>query len=75
MTIEYKDGRKYTSDIGSFTVAQGATASPKINFTTGNAMGGSSLIGKMEYSGVPEPTSGLLVLLGVAGLALRRRRA
>lgn len=30
-----------------------------------------------SYSGssVPEPTSGLLMLLGVAGLALRRRRA
>ena len=24
---------------------------------------------------IPEPTTGLLVLLGVAGLALRRRRA
>ena len=28
-----------------------------------------------EFSSVPEPTSGLLLLLGVAGLALRRRRA
>jgi hypothetical protein len=28
-----------------------------------------------EASAVPEPTSGLLMLLGVAGLALRRRRA
>ena len=27
------------------------------------------------YSSVPEPTSGLMLLLGVAGLALRRRRA
>ncbi len=28
-----------------------------------------------ESTAVPEPTTGLLVLLGVAGLALRRRRA
>ena len=75
LTIEYKDGRKYTSDIGEFTITAGATVGPTINFTTGDNMGGKSLIGKMEYSGVPEPTSGLLVLLGVAGLALRRRRA
>ncbi len=27
------------------------------------------------YSAVPEPTSGLLMLLGVAGLALKRKRA
>ena len=28
-----------------------------------------------NFTAVPEPTSGLLMLLGVAGLALRRRRA
>ena len=31
--------------------------------------------GKWSASAVPEPTSGLLMILGMAGLALRRRRA
>ena len=32
-------------------------------------------VGAGYYASIPEPTSGLLLLLGVAGLALRRRRA
>ena len=36
---------------------------------------GSGFQGAGYWSTVPEPTSGLLLLLGVAGLALRRRRA
>ena len=35
----------------------------------------SSNFGSGSWTAVPEPTSGLLMLLGVAGLALRRRRA
>ena len=32
-------------------------------------------ISSAKWQSIPEPTSGLLMLLGVAGLALRRRRA
>ena len=37
-----------------------------VNITTGSST---------SWQSVPEPTSGLLLLIGVAGLALRRRRA
>lgn len=73
-------GKKWTSEIGSFSIADGALSSPTINFTTGANMGGASLIGSTAYSGggstpdIPEPTSGLLLALGGAMLALRRRR-
>ena len=72
-------GKTWTSDIGSFTIGEGVLSGPAINFTTGDNMGGSSLINNKPYSGgtdpTPEPTTGLLMLVGLAGLALRRKQA
>ena len=73
-------GKTWTSGIGSFTIAEGATAGPTANFTTGANMGGSSLIGSTTYEtpsggGAPEPTSGLLLLVCAGLLGLRREMA
>ncbi len=67
--------------ISSAASANGpATGSATITFTEGGVSTALNDVtagykGAGWYTAVPEPTSGLLMLLGMAGLALRRRRA
>ena len=50
-----------------------AAATQTVSLTFGNMQ--SATQNASNWAAVPEPTSGLLMLLGMAGLALRRRRA
>ena len=60
----------FTSDPKAGVVAQ-ATTTPTVGF--GNMATATQAAG--AWTAVPEPTSGLLMLLGMAGLALKRKRA
>ena len=75
LVAEYKDatyGDMYMAAAKEFsTSAQGQA-------TVANVFGGAATAatgGVRDWQAVPEPTSGLLMLVGLAGLALRRRRA
>lgn len=79
------------STLGVYYVILNTNADPNTYTTvadtlTGRAENGAETLGShismtaaaassATWTAVPEPTSGLLMLLGVAGLALRRRRA
>ena len=55
---------------GDEIISQTFTTSGNKNFIWGNQTTNGA-----TWQSIPEPTSGLLLLLGMAGLALRRRRA
>ncbi len=70
----------YTDESGKWEYTSGvATGSPTSGAGSTIDFGGGRTSGSAAASGtwapVPEPTSGLLLLIGVAGLALRRKRA
>ena len=69
----------FISDLVSGTAQ--ATSTTTLSFNLKSATQAAAFTDKATfsaggwYAAVPEPTSGLLMLLGMAGLALRRRRA
>ena len=68
------DATKYFVASGNATTAGATTAGSSSGANIAFALG-SQASNTTWYTAAPEPTSGLLMLLGMAGLALRRRRA
>lgn len=65
-------GDFYIANVGTYNVEGSGTYTVSALGTTFSGTTASSI---GSWTAVPEPTSGLLMLLGMAGLALRRRRA
>ena len=75
----YNDGSKdwYLENTAAVTISDlggDSTLNNLARYIGGNSANG-QLASWSSASSVPEPTSGLLMLVGLAGLALRRRRA
>ena len=67
------DGKTYVfTSAEKQNIQAQATSTPSVIF--GNQTTATQAAGAWAAANVPEPTSGLLLLLGVAGLALRRKQ-
>jgi len=79
--VIFGDKQMYLSSVETVEVNPLATSEHEIAFSSqtdySKALPGqaSSYTGGAGWVAVPEPTSGLLMLLGMAGLALKRKRA
>lgn len=73
--VDFKADIVYTTKDGTYELHPTQTKSLE-NLSAGNVSVGFNMNGATwSYAAAPEPTSGLLLLLGFAGLALRRRHA
>ena len=80
LALMWKDGT--SGDLSKLVYADGGAEAEAYYQVSGLSNNATMLTGKaiaftgnFQGASVPEPTSGLLLLLGVAGIALKRRRA